>query len=433
MNVVELTPKQVEYIRNAHHRWNFAVGAVRSGKSHLAVQYLIPMRLRERHGKRGLNLILGASKENIERNVLSPMRDIWGSALVSDINSRNWATIFGEKVYCIGAENIRQVSKLRGSEIKYCYCDEICDINKEVFEMLKSRLSLAYSCCDAAANPSYPTHFVKEFIDSAEKGVDIYCQEYTIYDNPFLPKEYVESLEAEYSGTVYFLRYILGKWARAEGLIFPMYSDAIGSVERKKDRDGNLIPPESYAMSIDYGTQNAFAALLWEKHGDTWYATKGYYYSGRDKGQTKTDEEYGQDLENELLSEVLEEMKDTSNAAYYGVGYMAKTPKISVIIDPSAASFIALLRKKWWCKVISADNDVVNGIRETASAMKKGLIKIDPSIKEWKREAEGYVWDDKAKEEKPVKENDHYMDSTRYMVKTMRVVKPKTKYKSLWN
>ena len=428
MNVVELTRKQAEYVRNAHHRWNFAVGAVRSGKSHLAVQYLIPMRLRERHGKRGLNLILGASKENIERNVLSPMRDIWGSSLISDINSRNWATIFGEKVYCIGAENIRQVSKLRGSEIKYCYCDEICDINKEVFEMLKSRLSLSYSCCDAAANPSYPTHFVKEFIDSAEKGVDIYCQEYTIYDNPFLPKEYVESLEAEYAGTVYFLRYILGKWARAEGLIFPMYSDALGVYTGGSK-------PESYAVSIDYGTQNAFAALLWEKHGGVWYATKGYYYSGRETGKQKTDEEYGQDLENELLSEVLEKMqnKKSEPALYYGVGYAAATPKIPVIIDPSAASFIALLKKKWWCKVLPADNDVSNGIRETASAMKKGLIKINPSIKEWKREAEGYVWDDKAVEERPIKENDHYMDSTRYMVKTMHIVKPKTKYRSLWN
>lgn len=413
---VELTAKQAEYIREAHHRWNFAVGAVRSGKSHLAVQYTIPVCLRERHGKRGINLILGASKENIERNVLTPMRDIWGSSMVSDINNRNKATIFGEKVYCIGAENVRQVSKLRGSEVKFCYCDEIVDVNKEVFEMLKSRLSLPYSVCHAAANPSYPTHFIKEFIDSGYKGVDIYCQEYTIYDNPFLPAEYVKSLEAEYSGTVYYQRYILGKWARAEGLIYPMFLDVFGTVSEGKE-------VEEYTLSMDYGTQNPFAALLWAKCGGVWYAVDGYYHSGRETGKQKTDEEYGNDID-KFIAPVLEWQKQ-QNAG--GV-----RSKIRVIVDPSAASFIALLRKKDWCKVVPANNDVANGIRETATAMQKGLIKINPAIKDWRKEVEGYVWDE-TQEDKPVKENDHFMDATRYFVKTMQITRQKVKYNSLWN
>lgn len=414
--MIELTPKQAEYVREAHHRWNFAVGAVRSGKSHLAVQYTIPNCLRERHGERGINLILGASKENIERNVLTPMRDIWGNNMVSDINSRNWATMFGEKVYCIGAENVRQVSKLRGSEVKFCYCDEIVDINKEVFEMLKSRLSLPYSICHAAANPSYPTHFVKEFIDSKDKGVDIYCQEYTIYDNPFLPPEYVRALEAEYSGTVYYLRYILGKWARAEGLIFPMYMDAFGTPDRETT---------DFTISMDYGTQNPFAALIWEKAGDVWYATRGYYYSGRDSGKQKTDAEYGEDLKR-FAAPLIERRK----AAQERTGQIQ--PKIRVIIDPSAASFIALLHQEDWCRVIPADNDVANGLRDTATALQTGLIKINPEIKDWRKEVEGYVWDE-SQEDRPVKENDHFMDATRYFVKTMRVTKRRSNYISLWN
>jgi len=414
--MIELTPKQAEYVREAHHRWNFAVGAVRSGKSHLAVQYTIPNCLRERHGERGINLILGASKENIERNVLTPMRDIWGNNMVSDINSRNWATMFGEKVYCIGAENVRQVSKLRGSEVKFCYCDEIVDINKEVFEMLKSRLSLPYSICHAAANPSYPTHFVKEFIDSKDKGVDIYCQEYTIYDNPFLPPEYVRALEAEYSGTVYYLRYILGKWARAEGLIFPMYMDAFGTPGRETT---------DFAISMDYGTQNPFAALIWEKAGDVWYATRGYYYSGRDSGKQKTDAEYGEDLKR-FAAPLIERRK----VAQERTGQIQ--PKIRVIIDPSAASFIALLHQEDWCRVIPADNDVANGLRDTATALQTGLIKINPAIKDWRKEVEGYVWDE-SQEDRPVKENDHFMDATRYFVKTMRVTKRRSNYIPLWN
>lgn len=412
-SIIEITPKQAEYIVNAHHRWNFAVGAVRSGKSHMAVQYIIPQGLRDRHGKKGINLILGASKENIERNVLEPMRQIWGVNMISEINSRNWASIFGEKVYCIGAEKMNQVSKIRGSEIKFCYVDEIVDINKEVFEMLKSRLSLPYSICHAAANPSYPTHFVKEFIDSAENGVDIYSQEYTIYDNPFLPKEYVRSLEAEYAGTVYFQRYILGKWARAEGLIFPMFLEAIAEVP-----NGDA---EDLAMSVDYGTQNPFAAIVWKKKGGIWYAEREYYHSGRKTGKQKTDDEYASDLE-DFMADEIEDYRTRLEASRREPN--VPTPsKIQLIIDPSAASFIALMKKKDWCKVVKANNDVEDGIRETASAMKRGLIKISTSMPEWRREVEGYVWDERVEEDKPVKENDHLMDATRYFVKTKKICK----------
>lgn len=412
-SIIEITPKQAEYIVNAHHRWNFAVGAVRSGKSHMAVQYIIPQGLRERHGKKGINLILGASKENIERNVLEPMRQIWGVSMVSEINSRNWASIFGEKVYCIGAEKMNQVSKIRGSEIKFCYVDEIVDINKEVFEMLKSRLSLPYSICHAAANPSYPTHFVKEFIDSAENGVDIYSQEYTIYDNPFLPVEYVRSLEAEYAGTVYFQRYILGKWARAEGLIFPMFLEALAEVPNGEAED--------IAMSVDYGTQNPFAAIAWKKKSGIWYAEREYYHSGRKTGKQKTDDEYATDLE-DFMTDEIEDYRTRLEASRREPN--APTPsRIQLIVDPSAASFIALMKKKDWCKVVKANNDVEDGIRETASAMKRGLIKISTSMPEWRREVEGYVWDGKVEEDKPVKENDHLMDATRYFVKTKKVCK----------
>lgn len=411
--IIEITPKQAEYIVNAHHRWNFAVGAVRSGKSHMAVQYIIPQGLRERHGKKGINLILGASKENIERNVLEPMRQIWGTRMVSEIDSRNRASIFGEKVYCIGAEKMNQVSKIRGSEIKFCYVDEIVDINKEVFEMLKSRLSLPYSVCHAAANPSYPTHFIKEFIDSAENGVDIYSQEYTIYDNPFLPIEYVRSLEAEYAGTVYFQRYILGKWARAEGLIFPMFLEALAEVPNGKAED--------MALSVDYGTQNPFAAIAWKKKGGIWYAEREYYYSGRKTGKQKTDDEYATDLE-DFMAEEIEDYRTRLEASRREPN-IPMPSKIQLIVDPSAASFIALMKKKDWCKVVKANNDVEDGIRETASAMKRGLIKISTRMPEWRREVEGYVWDDKVEEDKPVKENDHLMDATRYFVKTKKICK----------
>lgn len=421
MPTITLSKKQAEYIRNAHHRWNFSIGAVRSGKSHIGIQYVIPHCLRKRRGMKGLNFIIGVTKETIERNVLTPIRSMWGEDAATQINTRNIAQVFGEECYCIGGGNADQVTRIRGSEIKFAYVDEIVDIHQEVFEMLKSRLSLPYSTCHATANPSYPNHFIKEFINTKEKGADIYYQQYSLYDNPFIPREYVRSLEIEYSGTVYFRRYVLGEWSKAEGLVYPMYEKAIGTAP-------DDIPTSEICVSIDYGTQNPFAAILWERKklstGDVWYGTRGYYYSGKETGKQKTDTEYVDDMEEFLAPEIDTYMNNRNSDNI--------SSKIRLIIDPSAASFIEAIRRRPWCKIIRADNDVADGIRQTATAIQTEKIKIDPSIKEWVQEAGNYVWDSK-KEDTVVKEKDHYMDGTRYFVRTMHVVKAKSEHTFLWN
>lgn len=401
---IRLTGKQAEYVREAHHRWNFAVGAVRSGKSHLAVRYTIPRCLRAGHNRRGLNLILGATKENVERNVLEPMRDMWGQALVGDINSRNWATVFGEKVYCIGGENVKQVNRIRGSEIKFCYVDEVCDVHPQVFEMLKSRLSLPYSECHAACNPAGPTHFVKRFLDQgdADPDIDLWHQEYAIWDNPFLPASYVRALEAEYRGTVYYDRYILGRWVKAEGLVYPMW-------ERALEDPWEGVPAEE-CVSVDYGTQNAFAAIRWARDGDgVWHAVREYYYSGRAEGHQKTDEDYCRDL-----LQLCEGMDRPAE----------------VIVDPSATSFIAALRRSLngdghrLFRVRHAKNEVEDGIRDTATCLQTGRVRVSRELPNLAREFAGYVWDDSEQYDRPVKADDHLMDALRYMVRTKRVRRP---------
>lgn len=220
---MQLSKKQNEYIVNATHRWNIKSGAVRSGKSYVDTAFVIPFRIRERAGKPGLNVILGVSKESIERNVLQPMREIYTDKLIGIINNRNIARICGEDVYCLGAEKISQVAKIQGASIKYCYGDEIAKWNKEVFQMLKSRLDKPYSCFDGSCNPENPTHWLKDFLDNEE--LDIYLQRYTIFDNPFLPEEFVQQLCKEYEGTIYYDRLILGKWKRAEGAIYKRFAD----------------------------------------------------------------------------------------------------------------------------------------------------------------------------------------------------------------
>lgn len=258
---MQLTSKQNEYIRNATHRWNIKTGAVRSGKSYVDTAYTIPSRIRERIGRPGLTIIFGVSRDTIERNVLQPMREIYGSGLVGMINNRNMARVCGEDVYCLGAEKISQVAKVQGSSIKYAYGDEIAKWNREVFEMLKSRLDKPYSCFDGACNPENPTHWLKEFIDS---DIDIYVQKYEIFDNIYLPKEYVENLCKEYEGTVYYDRLIKGLWKRAEGAIYRIFADDPDRFIRPVNRQDI----KEIRIGIDFGGNGSghsfvATAVLW--------------------------------------------------------------------------------------------------------------------------------------------------------------------------
>lgn len=256
-----LSEKQKEFIKNANKRYNIKTGATRSGKTYLDILYTIPYRIRERSGKKGLNVILGVTNSTIERNILQPLRELYGDKLIGSINSQNIAKLFGEEVYCLGAEKVSQVSKIRGASIKYCYCDELAEYNKEVFELLKSRLDKEYSVLDGALNPESPTHWLKQFLDS---DADIYCQTYTIFDNPFLPKKFVENLCKEYEGTVYYNRYILGQWCNAEGLIYTRFAnEPTKYIWNKKKEDGSYdLPSGITIIGIDYGGTKSGQAFV---------------------------------------------------------------------------------------------------------------------------------------------------------------------------
>lgn len=256
-----ISDKQKEYIRNAHHRFNIKIGARRCGKTYLDILYMIPKRIIERKGKDGLNVIFGVSKGTIERNVLQPLREIYGNELITAINSQNIAYLFGEEVYCLGCEKANQVSKIQGTSIKYAYGDEIAKWCQDVFIMIQGSLDKPYSCFDGALNPESNTHWFKvDFLDTIEeKGIDAYVQSYTIFDNPFLSKEFIDNLCKEYEGTVYYNRLILGQWCNAEGLIYKRFAD-----NPKKyiwDKDKPL--PQGYTIiGIDYGGNKSGQAFV---------------------------------------------------------------------------------------------------------------------------------------------------------------------------
>ena len=381
-----LSQKQLEFARYANHRWNFKGGATRSGKTYLDFKWIIPLRIRERAGKDGLAVILGVTKSTIERNVLEPMRNLYGDKLVGTISSDNTAWIFGEKCYCLGAEKVSQVSKIRGASIKYCYGDEVADWSEEVFALLKSRLDKEYSCFDGTYNPQYPNHWLKKFLDS---NADIFSQVYTIDDNPFLPPSFVENLKKEYAGTVFYDRYILGKWTLAEGLVYSMFGDPCIVQDIPDTGD--------YYISIDYGTHNPFSAGLWCVTKTEAVRIGEYYYCGREERKEKTPEEY-----------------------YSEVKRLAGGRDIKcLIVDPSADAFIATVKKHHEFRVRGAVNDVLPGIQTTAEMIASGKVKIHESCEDAIREFGLYRWDEKAESDRVVKENDHAMDEIRYMVMTV--------------
>lgn len=256
-----LSDKQKEFIKNAYHRYNIKVGARRCGKTYLDNLYIIPKRIFERKGKDGLYCMFGVSKGTIERNVLQPLRQIYGKNLIGTINSNNIAILFNEEVYCLGCEKINQVSKIQGTSIKYAYGDEIAKWNQEVFVMIQASLDKDYSCFDGALNPENQSHwFKKDFLDEVdEKELDVYVQHYTIFDNPFLSKEFVDNLCKEYEGTVYYDRLILGLWKNAEGIIYRQFADNPSAFIKDKpvDDEGNNINFMIITIGIDYGANQS--------------------------------------------------------------------------------------------------------------------------------------------------------------------------------
>mgnify|MGYP003277042029 CR=1 FL=1 len=255
---MSFSPKQQEFLMNCNHRWNIKTGATRSGKTFMDYT-VIPKRIIKCQGN-GLIILLGNTKGTLERNILEPMRSIWSPSLIGQISSNNTVNIFGKKCYALGADKISQVSKLQGAAFEYCYGDEITTWHEDVFQMLKSRLSCPNSRFDGTCNPDNPHHWFKKFLDS---DADIYQQAYTIDDNPFNDSDFVENLKREYNGTVYYNRFILGKWAAAKGIIYQEFATSIAAGGDVRFAWAGDIPQFGEVdIGVDFGGNGSKHALV---------------------------------------------------------------------------------------------------------------------------------------------------------------------------
>lgn len=260
---VPLTEFQQEYLRNCNHRWNVKTGATRSGKTYLDCAVTIPKRICAARGE-GLLVMLGNTLGTLERNVLESMRSLWGPELVGVVRtsaSGNIVQLFGHKVYVLGADNKKHIARIQGAAFEYAYGDEITTWDEGVFQMLKSRLSCPHSHFDGTCNPESPSHWFKKFLDS---DADIYCQAYTIDDNPTLPAQFVADLKKEYTGTVYYNRFILGQWMAANGVIYRLLADSLAAGDRRFFWPAEKqLHPWRIRIGVDFGgngSKHAFVA-----------------------------------------------------------------------------------------------------------------------------------------------------------------------------
>ena len=279
---------------------------------------------------------------------------------------------------------------IQGRTLAGVMLDEVALMPQSFVQQALARCSVEGARMWFSCNPDSPMHwFHVEWIEKAEERNALYLH-FTMRDNPSLSEKTLQRYESMYSG-VFYERYILGKWVAAEGLIYTLGEGNI--VDELPERKSTC----EYYISCDYGTLNPFSAGLWCWDGKTATRMREYYYSGREKRENKTDEEYYAEVDK--LAEDL--------------------PIKAIIVDPSAASFIEVIRRKKKYRVRKAVNDVIPGIATVSRYLQDGTIKIHRSCKDCIREFGLYRWDEDKTEDKPIKEYDHAMDEVRYFTMTI--------------
>ena len=381
-------------------------GAVRSGKTSIMMWAFVDWAMREFEGQRFG--ICGKTVDSASKNIVVPFISM---ALAKERYNLRWRradhvleiTRCGKTNYfeVFGGKDESSFMLIQGRTLAGVLLDEVVLMPESFVNQALARCSVDGSRIWFSCNPGSPQHwFYKNWIEGSARRNALYLH-FNMRDNPALSDSILARYEAMYSG-VFYDRYILGKWVLAEGLIYPMFGDSC-VVDDEPGAEGE------YYISCDYGTLNPFSAQLWHWDGKTATCLREYYYSGRETQANKTDEEY--------CTEIARLAGDL--------------PIRSIVVDPSAASFIEVLRRKQYI-VRKAKNDVLNGIMLTARYLQDGTIKIHRSCKDSIREFGLYRWDDKATEDRPIKENDHAMDSIRYFAFTiLRERVGKSKYTSL--
>lgn len=367
-------------------------GAVRSGKTVCMVVGFFLWSMARFDGK--VFALCGKTVASLRRNVVIHLPQWLGGVLeVTEHRSDNRLVIRspdGRKnvYYLFGGQDESSYMLIQGITLAGALLDEAVLMPRSFVEQTCARCSeqgakLWFNC-----NPSTPEHwFYKEWVEKCREKNALHLH-FTMADNPALPDSVRQRYERMYTGHFY-RRYVLGQWCGAQGLVYDF--DPQVHVTRQLPQTGR------YYISVDYGTQNPFSAGLWCVSGTVAVRLREYYYNGREQGRMKTDQEYYEALE----------------------ALAGDLPVEQVVVDPSAASFIAVVRKAGRFRIRRADNRVLPGIQLVTQLLRAGQLRIGPSCKAAIREFSLYSWQPDGTQDQPIKENDHAMDDIRYFCMTI--------------
>ena len=410
------TVRQREYLTRVPPSWfNVAEGGKRGGKNVLnTLAFGISL---ENHPNR-IHLISGVSTSTARLNIL----DCDGFGLSNYFYNRSRAgqyqnrdclyvsTLTGEKIILVSGGGKNGDEKLiKGNSYGMAYVTEANECApvflQEVFDRtLASKDRKIFHDLNPKAEAHWYYTDILNFHERKQADDPRYGYNYghfTIADNLSVSDEQLAAAIGTYDKrSVWYQRDILGKRKQAEGLVYDIFDPAVHVVPTvPNDTDGQPMPRKytQYYVACDYGTQNPTTFGLWGLCGGVWYKCREYYYSGRDEKRQKTDRQFADDY----------------------LAFVDDLPITAVIVDPSAASFIAELKQRY-IPVKQADNAVLDGIRLYSSLLQSGKVKICDNCTETIKEFSLYSWDEKAVgEDKPIKDFDHCLDSDRYLCKAI--------------
>ena len=367
-------------------------GAVRSGKTLcMGLSFFLWACSQFQNARFG---VCGKTIASLRRNVLSellPKLQAIGFS-VTEKRTENLVRVtyhgHTNDFYVFGGRDESSSSLIQGITFAGILLDEVALMPRSFVEQACARCSVTGSRLWFNCNPEGPHHwFYNEWILGAEQRNCLYLH-FTMQDNPSLSPQIRQRYARLYSG-VFYRRFVLGQWVAAEGRVYDFFDAPNAPPVPKGDFS-------QWYISCDYGTVNPASFGLWGLQNGVWYRVKEFYFDSRREMRQMTDAEYADALE-----------------------ALAGGRRITaVIVDPSAASFIELLRRRGW-NVKKADNDVLSGIRRTSDLLKSGKIVICDTCTDCLRESEQYVWDLKAGKDAVKKEHDHAMDDMRYFAATV--------------
>ena len=378
---------------DSHYDAVICDGAVRSGKTFcMSLSFIIWSAYFVGSGDFA---ICGKTIRSLRRNMITPVLPLLQSLgfVCEEKLSQNLLLVSYRgrrcRFYLFGGKDEASASLIQGMTLSGVLFDEVALMPRSFVEQALARCSVDGSRFWFNCNPEHPEHwFHTEWIRKKDEKNALYLH-FLMEDNPSLSEAVRRRYESLYSG-VFYERFVQGKWVAVHGAVYPfMASDDMYC-------DPPDEPLEEYVISCDYGTVNPASFGLWGKREGVWYRLCEYYFDSRAEGAQRTDEEH-----------------------YRGLRELAGGRRIrSVIVDPSAASFIEVIRRHGEFTVIPAKNNVVDGIRRVSQALRDGSIRICKTCADARREFGLYRWDSERRADTPVKQNDHAMDDIRYFVTT---------------